>query len=44
MYQKSGGMTGLPEAFEAMSCTTQRPANSSTPRYPISFQGVIVTP
>src|SRR4030095_14373760 len=44
MYQNNRGITTFPCACDAASCTNQRPANRNTPREPMSFQGVTVTP
>ena len=44
MYQNTRGTVGRPRRRDAYTWTSHRPANSATPRYPTSFQGVSVTP
>src|SRR6185295_20283809 len=44
MLQNARGIVGRPCLRVASTCTTHRPAKSSTPRYPTIFQGVTTTP
>src|SRR5215470_16977234 len=42
--QNNRGITGRRCLRVAITCTTQRPANRNTPRYPMIFHGVSTTP